>query len=71
MQLTSSQQSSINSANLNISPYSLLLYFSFLFFFFSQQVILFLQLFVSAYDFDKLQTVQNTYGRNKGICEQV
>jgi hypothetical protein len=34
MQLTSSQRSSIKSANPNISPYSLLLYFSFLFFFF-------------------------------------
>jgi hypothetical protein len=34
MQLTSSQQSSIKSANPNISPYSLLLYFSFLFPFF-------------------------------------
>jgi hypothetical protein len=34
MQLTSSQQSSIKSANPNISPYSLLLYFSFLFFIF-------------------------------------
>jgi hypothetical protein len=31
---------------------------------------LFLQLFVCAYDLDKQQTVQNTYGRNKGICEQ-
>jgi hypothetical protein len=34
MQLTSSQQSSIKSANPNISPYSLLLYFLFCFFFF-------------------------------------
>jgi hypothetical protein len=43
MQPTSSQQSGIKSANPNISPYSLLLYYSFLFlffsFFFSQQVI--------------------------------
>jgi hypothetical protein len=39
-QLTSSQQSSIKSANPNISPYTLLLYFLF-FSFFSQQVIYF------------------------------
>jgi hypothetical protein len=32
----------------------------------SQQVILFLQLFVCAYDLDKQQTVQNSYERNKG-----
>jgi hypothetical protein len=29
-----------------------------------------LQLFVCAYDLDKQQTAQNTYGRNKGRCEQ-
>jgi hypothetical protein len=69
MQPTSSQQFSIKSANPNNSPYSLLLYFLFLFFF-PQQVILFLQLFVCAYDFDKQQTVQNTYGKKKGICER-
>jgi hypothetical protein len=34
MQLTSTQQSSIKSANPNIGPYSSLLYFSFLFSFF-------------------------------------
>jgi hypothetical protein len=59
MELTSSQQSSIKSANPNISPYSLLLYFLFFFLFvffflfFFLQVILFLQLFVCAYDLDK------------------
>jgi hypothetical protein len=34
MQLTSSQQSGMNSASPNISPYSVLLYFYFMFFFF-------------------------------------
>jgi hypothetical protein len=28
---------------------------------------LFLQLFVHAYDLDKQQTLQNTYGRNKDM----
>jgi hypothetical protein len=46
--------------------YCIFLFFSL----FSQQVILSLQLFVCEYDLDKQQTVQNTYGRNKGICEQ-
>jgi hypothetical protein len=68
--LTSSQQSGIKSANPNISPYSFVSFSFFLFFsffFFSQQVILFLQLFVCAYDLDKQQTLQNTYGRNKDM----
>jgi hypothetical protein len=63
MQLTSSQQSSIKSANPNISPYSLLLYVSFLVFsffflsFFHNKLLQLLQLFVCAYDLDKQQTV--------------
>jgi hypothetical protein len=69
MQLISSQQSSIKSTNPNISPYSLLLYFSFLVFFpfLFSQVILFLQLrvCVCAYDLDKKHIIQNTYGRKQ------
>jgi hypothetical protein len=55
--VTSSQQSGINSANPNISPYSLQLYFFFFFVFSFSKVILFLQLFVCAYVLDKHQTV--------------
>jgi hypothetical protein len=44
--------------------------FLFVFLFFSRQVILFLQLFVCAYDLDKHRTVHNTYGRNNRIYEQ-
>jgi hypothetical protein len=59
MQLTSSQQA------LTLVPNLRYCIFLFCFFFlFSQQVILFLQLFVCAYELDKQQTVQNTYGRN-------
>jgi hypothetical protein len=66
------QQSSIKSANPTLVPtlcYCIFL-FCFFFLFSSQQVILFLQLFACAYDLEKQQTIQNAYGRNKGICEQ-
>jgi hypothetical protein len=66
--LTTSQQSGTNTASLNISPY--LCCCVFLFFFSPQQVVV-LQLFVCAYDLDKHQTVQNKYGRNKRIYEQL
>jgi hypothetical protein len=50
----------------------LFFFFIFLFFFlfFHNKLLQLLQLFVCAYDLDKHQTVENTYGRNKGICEQ-
>jgi hypothetical protein len=67
MQLTST---ALNPRTLTLVPTLCYCIFLFRFFLFSQQAILFLQLFVCAYDLDKQQTLQNTYGRNKGVCEQ-
>jgi hypothetical protein len=62
--LTSSQQSGINSAKPNNSPY-LCSCFSFVSFSFFKKF--FLQLLLCAYDLDKHQTVYNTCERNKSI----
>jgi hypothetical protein len=61
----------LNSRTLTLVPNLCCCVFLFCFFSFLFSTSCFLQLIVCAYDLDKHQTVYNTYGRNKHICEQV